>query len=128
MDLTGSAHVADVLKHLALPWFVLTISSIGSYALIMRNSLIAVMNDPFVTTARAKGVRRKQILWRHVVPNALLPTFTLVLLSLGFIFGGVIGVEFSVLLSRTRLAHGARRSNRRTTPCSRACSCCFRPW
>jgi peptide/nickel transport system permease protein len=94
MDLTGSAHVADVLKHLALPWFVLTISSIGSYALIMRNSLIAVMNDPFVTTARAKGVRRKQILWRHVVPNALLPTFTLVLLSLGFIFGGVIGVEF----------------------------------
>ena len=44
-DLTGFAHVADVLNHLALPWFVLTITSIGAYVLIMRNSLIAVMND-----------------------------------------------------------------------------------
>jgi peptide/nickel transport system permease protein len=93
-DLTGFAHVADVLKHLALPWLVLTISSIGTYALIMRNSVITVMNDPFVTTARAKGVRPKQILWRHVVPNALLPAYTLVLLSLGFVFGGVIAIEF----------------------------------
>jgi peptide/nickel transport system permease protein len=93
-DLTGFAHVADVLNHLALPWFVLTIAFIGEYALIMRNSLIDVMNDHFVTTARAKGVREKQILWRHVVPNALLPTFTIVLLSLGFVFGGVIAIEY----------------------------------
>jgi peptide/nickel transport system permease protein len=41
-----------------------------------------------------KGVREKQILWRHVVPNALLPTFTVILLSLGFIFGGAITVEY----------------------------------
>ena len=93
-DLTGFAHVADVLNHLALPWFVLTIAFIGEYALIMRNSLIDVMNDHFVMTARAKGVREKQILWRHVVPNALLPTFTIVLLSLGFVFGGVIAMEY----------------------------------
>jgi peptide/nickel transport system permease protein len=93
-DLSGIAHVADVLNHLALPWFVLTISFIGEYALIMRNSLIDVMNDHFVMTARAKGVREKQILWRHVVPNALLPTFTIVLLSLGFVFGGAIAIEY----------------------------------
>jgi peptide/nickel transport system permease protein len=93
-DLTGLAHVADVLNHLALPWFVLVVAYMGEYSLIMRNSLIDVMNDDFVTTARAKGVREKQILWRHVVPNAFLPTFTLVLLSLGFIFGGAITVEY----------------------------------
>ena len=93
-DLTGFAHVADVLNHLALPWFVLTITFMGQYALIMRNSLIGVMDDPFVMTARAKGVREKQILWRHVVPNALLPTLTIVLLSLGFVFGGVIAIEY----------------------------------
>ena len=93
-DLSGFAHVADVLNHLALPWFVLTIAYLGQYALIMRNSLIDVMNDDFVTTARAKGVREKQILWRHVVPNALLPTFTLILLSIGFIFGGAITIEY----------------------------------
>jgi len=93
-DLTGFAHVADVLNHLALPWFVLTVAYLGEYALIMRNSLIDVMNDDYVMTARAKGVREKQILWRHVVPNAMLPTFTLVLLSLGFIFGGAITIEY----------------------------------
>jgi peptide/nickel transport system permease protein len=93
-DLTGFAHVADVLNHLVLPWFVLTISFIGEYALIMRNSLIDVVNDHFVVTARAKGVRERQILWRHVVPNALLPTFTIVLLSLGFVFGGAIAIEY----------------------------------
>ena len=93
-DLTGLAHVADVLNHLALPWFVLVVAYMGEYSLIMRNSLIDVMNDDFVMTARAKGVREEQILWRHVVPNAFLPTFTLVLLSLGFIFGGAITVEY----------------------------------
>lgn len=93
-DLSGIGHVADVLNHLALPWFVLTVAYMGEYALIMRNSLIDVMNDDYVMTARAKGVREKQILWRHVVPNAMLPTFTLVLLSLGFIFGGAITVEY----------------------------------
>ncbi len=93
-ELTGLAYVADVLNHLALPWFVLTVAYLGQYSLIMRNSLIDVMNDDFVMTARAKGVREKQVLWRHVVPNALLPTFTLVLLSLGFIFGGAITVEY----------------------------------
>ena len=93
-DVSGIGHVADVLNHLALPWFVLTITFMGQYALIMRNSLVGVMDDNFVTTARAKGVREKQILWRHVVPNALLPTLTIVLLSLGFVFGGVIAIEY----------------------------------
>jgi peptide/nickel transport system permease protein len=52
------------------------------------------MNDDFVQTARAKGVREKQVLRHHVVPNALLPTMTLILLSLGFIFGGAITIEY----------------------------------
>lgn len=93
-DLTGFAHVADVLNHLALPWLVLTVAYLGEYAIIMRNSLMDVMNDDFVQTARAKGVREKQVLWGHVVPNALLPTMTLTLLSLGFIFGGAITIEY----------------------------------
>jgi peptide/nickel transport system permease protein len=93
-DLSGVGHVADVLNHMFLPFVVLTVAYLGEYAIIMRNSLIDVMNDDFVQTARAKGVREKQVLWRHVVPNALLPTLTLVLLSLGFIFGGAITIEY----------------------------------
>lgn len=93
-DLTGFAHVVDVLNHMVLPFFVLTVAYLGQYALIMRNSLIDVVGDDFVQTARAKGVREKQILWRHAVPNALLPTMTVVFLSIGFIFGGAITIEY----------------------------------
>jgi peptide/nickel transport system permease protein len=52
------------------------------------------MGEDYVMTARAKGLREKQILWRHTVPNALLPTITLTFLSLGFIFAGAITVEY----------------------------------
>jgi peptide/nickel transport system permease protein len=92
--LSGMAHVVDVLNHMVLPWFVLTVAYLGEYSLIMRNSLIDVMNDDFVQTARAKGVREKKVLWDHVVPNAALPTLTLTLLSLGFVFSGAITIEY----------------------------------
>jgi peptide/nickel transport system permease protein len=91
---TGLQHVADVLNHLVLPWVVLTLAYLGEFALIMRSSLLDVLGDHFIHTARAKGLREKQVLWRHAVPNALLPTFTVVVLSLGFIFQGALTVEF----------------------------------
>jgi peptide/nickel transport system permease protein len=93
-DYTGLQHVADVLNHLVLPWLVLTLVYLGEFSLIMRSSLLDVLGDHFVHTARAKGLLEKQVLWRHAVPNALLPTFTVVVLSLGFIFQGAITVEF----------------------------------
>src|SRR4029453_170408 len=73
-DLTGFEHGAHCLNPMVLPFFVLTVAYLGEYALIMRNSLIDILGDDFIQTARAKGVREKQILWRHAVPNALLPT------------------------------------------------------
>jgi peptide/nickel transport system permease protein len=93
-DYTGLQHVADVLNHMVLPWVVLTLVYLGEYSLIMRSSLLDVLGDHFVHTARAKGLLEKQVLWRHAVPNAMLPTFTVVVLSLGFIFQGAITVEF----------------------------------
>jgi peptide/nickel transport system permease protein len=93
-DLAGFAHAVDVLNHLFLPWLTLTVAYLGEYALIMRSSILDVMGEEYVTTARAKGLRERQILWRHTVPNALLPTITLTFLSLGFIFAGAITVEY----------------------------------
>lgn len=92
--LTGFAHAIDVLNHMFLPFFVLTVAYLGEYAIIMRSSLIDILGDDFIQTARAKGVREKQVLWRHAVPNALLPTMTLTLLSLGFVFSGAITIEY----------------------------------
>ena len=83
----------DTLRHLFLPAITLILALLGEYALIMRSSVIEVMNEDFVTTARAKGMREALVLRKHVVPNALLPVVTLAALNLGFIVSGAITVE-----------------------------------
>ncbi len=92
-DLTGAARVIDIANHLFLPCLTLTLGYIGEYAIIMRSSLLEVKNEDFITTARAKGVPDRQVRRRHAVPNAFLPTFTLIFLSFGFVIGGAIAIE-----------------------------------
>ena len=83
----------DTGEHLFLPALTLILALLGEYALIMRSSVIEVMNEDYVTTARAKGMREALVLRKHVVPNALLPVVTLAALNLGFILSGAITVE-----------------------------------
>ena len=92
-DLHGLKLVTDVLNHLALPFFVLTVSYLAEYSLIMRSSLMEVLGEDFIATARAKGVREKMVRRRHAVPNALLPTMTVTILSLGYVLSGAIVIE-----------------------------------
>jgi len=91
--LSGFAHILDLARHLVLPCLTLTLGYIGEFAIIMRSSLLEVMGEDFVQTARAKGVRDKDIRRKHAVPNALLPTFTLAFYSVGFILGGAVLIE-----------------------------------
>jgi peptide/nickel transport system permease protein len=90
---TGMAHVVDVANHLFLPCLTLTLAYLGEYYLLMRSSLLDVKGEEYVTLARAKGLRDKHVMWRHAVPNALLPTVTLIALNFGFVLGGAITVE-----------------------------------
>lgn len=90
---TGVDRVIDIGKHMALPWLTLTLAYMGEFYLVMRSSLLDVLGEEYIALARAKGVRDKWVLRRHAVPNALLPTITLVALSFGFILGGVLTVE-----------------------------------
>ena len=92
-DYTGAKHVADVLNHMALPFFVLTLAYLAEYSIIMRSSLLETLGEDFITTARSKGMMEKRVLYRHAVPNALLPTMTVTILSLGFVISGVITIE-----------------------------------
>ena len=92
-DLHGLPLVADTLNHLALPFFVLTVSYLAEYSLIMRSSLMEVLGEDFITTARAKGIREHDVRRQHAVPNALLPTMTITILSLGYILSGAIVIE-----------------------------------
>jgi peptide/nickel transport system permease protein len=89
----GVDYYVDIANHLFLPVLTLTLGYIGEYAIIMRASLIEMMGEDFVGTARAKGVPDRFIRRRHAVPNAFLPTFTLIFLSFGFLLGGAIVVE-----------------------------------
>jgi len=59
----------------------------------MRSSMIDTIAEDYVQTARAKGVPDRLIRQRHVVPNAFLPAFTLIILSFGFVLGGAIVIE-----------------------------------
>jgi peptide/nickel transport system permease protein len=92
-DETGVAHLVDLLDHLFLPLLTLTLGYIGGYAIVMRSSMIETINEDFVHTARAKGVPERLVRSKHVVPNAFLPSFTLIILSFGFVLGGAIVIE-----------------------------------
>jgi len=92
-DLTGLAHIRDVLTHVFLPCLTLTLGYIGEYSIVMRSSVIDVLGEEYIHTARAKGLRDDAVRRSHAVPNALLPTLTLVFYSFGFVLGGAIIVE-----------------------------------
>ncbi len=83
----------DTLWHLFLPALTLTLVYLAEYSLVMRSSLIDEMDQDYLRTARAKGLRDKQVRRLHAVPNALLPTITLVFLNVGFVVSGAITVE-----------------------------------
>jgi peptide/nickel transport system permease protein len=83
----------DVAHHMVLPTITLVAVTYAQYQLVMRSSLIEEMGADYQTTARAKGLRDDQVRRRHAVPNALLPTVTLVFLHLGMVIAGAITVE-----------------------------------
>lgn len=86
-------YVWKVVQHAALPIITLTLGLLGSYVVIMRSALSDVLNEDFVTTARAIGLPRYRVLRDHAVRNALLPVVTLAGLNLGFVVSGAITIE-----------------------------------
>ena len=83
----------DVAKHLFLPALTLSLVLIGEYALVMRNSLLDVLSEDYINTARAKGLTEKDIIKKHAIPNARLPMVTIIAINMGFMIAGAIQVE-----------------------------------
>jgi peptide/nickel transport system permease protein len=83
----------NVTQHAALPVLTLALGLLGQYVVIMRSAIADVLNEDFVTTARAIGLPRWKVLRKHAVRNALLPTVTLISLNLGFVVSGAITIE-----------------------------------
>lgn len=86
-------HIWDVFHHLVLPCITLVAVIYAQNLLVMRSSLLDEMGSDYLVTARAKGLRDDVVRRRHAVPNALLPTVTLIFLQLGFVVSGAVTVE-----------------------------------
>jgi ABC-type dipeptide/oligopeptide/nickel transport system permease component len=98
LGILGDASTWDIavdrLRHMLLPALTLGLVLYGDYALITRSAMLETLGEDYVLTARAKGLSNWAIVRRHGFRNALLPIVTLIALSLGFIIGGSITIEY----------------------------------
>jgi peptide/nickel transport system permease protein len=85
--------VWDALRHIFMPALALGVNMLGILMRVTRSAILEVMNEEYVTTARAKGLAEKKVVWRHVTSNALIPVITVVGLELGTLLSGSIIVE-----------------------------------
>jgi ABC-type dipeptide/oligopeptide/nickel transport system permease component len=86
--------IVDRVRHMVLPALTIGLVLYGEYALIVRSAMLETLGEDYVLTARAKGLSAWATVWRHGFRNALLPVVTLGALSLGYIIGGFITVEY----------------------------------
>ena len=85
--------VGDVAEHMILPTLTYTIVYMGEYLLVMRSSLMDVLAEDYILTAKAKGLSTFQILKDHALKNAMLPIVTIIAINLGFTVAGAIQIE-----------------------------------
>lgn len=86
--------LANALWHIALPATVLSLGPLALVMRITRSGVLEALARQYVRTARAKGVRRRTVVVRHALRNALLPTVTVVGLQFGYLLGGAVLVEY----------------------------------
>jgi peptide/nickel transport system permease protein len=83
----------DVLWHLVLPAITLGAGASGIIARMMRSSMLEVIRQDYVLTARAKGLTDRRVILKHAVKNALIPVLTIVGVQVGYLLGGAILTE-----------------------------------
>lgn len=85
--------LGDLAKHLVLPVFVLMITGVANDSRFMRASMLEVLHQDYIRTAKAKGLDRRVIIFKHAFRNAVLPIITNLALYIPFIIGGAIVTE-----------------------------------
>ena len=96
LDLTPGwnlAFAASVVRHAALPAGTMVVASLGGWLLAMRNTMVAVLGDDFITYARARGLPARRVLFHYAVRNAILPNVTGFGMALGFVLSGALLTE-----------------------------------
>ncbi|MCI4456633.1 MAG: ABC transporter permease [Desulfurococcaceae archaeon] len=83
----------DFLRHFILPFITLTLVMFGEFMIIMRNTLIDVLTEDYVTVAIAKGLSQTKILRDYALRNAMLPTISIIAINLGLVVAGAVLTE-----------------------------------
>lgn len=89
----GDAGWWERLRFLVLPVATLTLASVGGHTRYVRSAMVEVLRQDYIRVARAKGVGRHRVLFRHALRNALIPVVTVLALDLGFLFSGALVTE-----------------------------------
>lgn len=90
---TTGFDVVDYLRHLILPMTALTLINLASFSLLVRSSMLEVLDQNYIVTARGKGLSERLVFYRHALRNGLLPTVTMLGLFVGSILSGAILTE-----------------------------------
>jgi peptide/nickel transport system permease protein len=89
----GVSSFSDSTKHLLLPALVLGLGEAAPLIRYTRSSMLEVIRQDYVTTARAKGLNERTVIWRHALRNALIPLVTVIALNLPRLLGGAVVIE-----------------------------------
>jgi len=89
----GEPSLYELIRHLILPATVLCLAPVARYTRYLRASMLEVIGQDYVRTARAKGLSEGVILWRHAFRNALIPLLTMILLDIPGLFSGALIAE-----------------------------------
>jgi peptide/nickel transport system permease protein len=90
---SGKAGFVDYLRHAALPVLTLSVQLVAGWSRYQRASMLDVMGADYIRTARAKGVPRWKVIFKHALRNALIPLTTVMAVDIGALFGGLIVTE-----------------------------------
>jgi peptide/nickel transport system permease protein len=83
----------DYIRHLALPVLTLTVQSVAVWSRFQRAAMLDVLGADYIRTARAKGLSRRRVIWKHALRNALLPLVSQTAVDAAALFGGLIITE-----------------------------------
>lgn len=92
-QLSAVEYFWDLVKHMIMPVCVLGIASAASTVRYMRSSMLEVIRQDYIRTARAKGLSERNVIWKHALRNALLPLITIIGLSFPFLLSGAVITE-----------------------------------
>lgn len=101
----------ETVKHMVLPCFTLAASHMASLVRMTRSTMLEVIRQDYIRTARAKGAQERVIIWKHALKNALLPIITIVGVNFGTLLGGTVIIEnvFAINGLGTLLVEGTRK-------------------